>query len=97
MHTFQVVRVVDGDTFDVTPSWNWHGNTGNRVRPDGYDAAEVGATGGAVAMAKLSSLILGRSVQLGEAHTLDRGRLVCEVYLDGRNLAEYFRKKTPHY
>ncbi len=97
MQTFQVVRVVDGDTFDVSPGWTWSGNSGNRIRPAGYDAAEVGAIGGAAATAKLSSLILGRSVQLGAAHTIDRGRLVCEVYFDGRNLTEYFRKRAPHY
>lgn len=91
MHTFQVTRIIDGDTFEVNPNWQWGGNEGNRVRPTGYDAAELGSRGGLAATTKLTNLILGRSVQLGNGHTVDRGRLVCEVYVDGRNLASYFK------
>lgn len=94
MHTFQVTRIIDGDTFEVSPQWNWGQESGNRVRPTGYDAAELGAQGGAAATARLSGLILGRSVQLGTAYRLDRGRLVCDVFFNGRNLADYFRSRT---
>lgn len=39
---------------------------------------------------KLERLISGRQVELGSAYKVDRGRLVCDVYLNGKNLADYF-------
>lgn len=94
MPEFTVVRVVDGDTFDVDPQWRWNGQTGSRVRPGGYNAPEAGSLAGGMATMKLSRLILGKKVQLGAAHRLDRGRLVCDVYLHGTNLATHFPEYT---
>ena len=90
MPQFTVISVVDGDTFDVTPEWKWNGETGTRVRPAGYDAPELHEYGGQAAKDKLTKLIHGRQVELGPAYKIDRGRLVCEVYLGNRNLAAYF-------
>lgn len=90
MASFKVISVIDGDTFDVSPQWRWNGQEGNRVRPAGYDAPELHQPGGQAAKDKLSRLILGKQVELGNAHRIDRGRLVCEVYYNGKNLAEYF-------
>ena len=89
MAQFRVIDVIDGDTFDVTPSWKWNGSSGNRVRPAGYDAPELHEYGGQAAKEKLARLILGKTVHLGTAHRVDRGRLVCEVFIGGRNLADY--------
>jgi len=91
MAMFTVVKIVDGDTFDVNPAWQWNGESGKRVRPAGYDAAELGTRGAITATRRLSGLILGKKVRLGTAHRVDRGRLVCEVYCsNGHNLKEYF-------
>jgi endonuclease YncB( thermonuclease family) len=90
MAGFRVTQVVDGDTFDVTPDWQWSGQTGSRVRPTGYDAPEIDAPGGQVAKAKLERLILGKQVELGAGSKVDRGRLVCDVLLNGKDLADYF-------
>lgn len=90
MPRFKVIAVIDGDTFDVTPNWQCNGSPGNRVRPIGYDAPELHEPGGLAAKQKLERLILGKMVSLGTAHRIDRGRLVCEVYFNGRNLADYF-------
>jgi endonuclease YncB( thermonuclease family) len=90
MPEFRVISVIDGDTFDVSPQWQWNGNSGSRVRPTGYDAPELGALGGQTAMAKLSKLILGQNVELRTAYRIDRARLVCDVFFGGRNLADYF-------
>lgn len=92
MEKFTVTSIIDGDTFEVSPHWKWQGQTGNRVRPAGYDAPEVFQFGGASATDKLARLILHKKVELGTAHRVDRGRLVCEVYFQGRNLADYFRQ-----
>jgi endonuclease YncB( thermonuclease family) len=90
MATFKVTSIVDGDTFDVSPGWSWRGESGSRVRPTGYDAPEIYASGGDTAKAKLERLVLGKQVELGTAYKVDRGRLVCDVYLNGKNLADYF-------
>lgn len=90
MATFNVLSVVDGDTFDVSPGWKWKDQTGTRVRPAGYDAPELHEYGGQAAKEKLSRLIHGKQVDLGTAYKVDRGRLVCEVYFMGRSLKEYF-------
>jgi len=90
MHAFTVTSIVDGDTFDVSPNWAWNRESGSRVRPTGYDAPEMGTIAGVAAKARLSQLILGKTVELGNAYKIDRGRLVCDVYFQGRNLAGYF-------
>ncbi len=90
MARFTVTTVIDGDTFDVAPGWQWNGQSGTRVRPTGYDAPELGAFGGQTAKEKLTRLILGQQVELGSAYRVDHGRLVCDVYYNGRYLADYF-------
>lgn len=90
MSTFKVTTVIDGDTFDVSPQWKWNEQTGTRVRPAGYNAPELHKPGWQTAKDKLSRLILGQEVELRNPHTIDRGRLVCDVYYRGKNLAEYF-------
>ena len=90
MALFAVSSIIDGDTFEVSGGWKWNGETGMRVRPTGYDAPELHAYGGQVAKEKLERLILGKQVDLRTAHRVDRGRLVCDVFFQGRNLADYF-------
>lgn len=90
MAKFTVTNIVDGDTFDVSPTWRWENQTGERVRPTGYDAPELPSASGQSAKSKLASLIHGKQVELGNAVKIDRGRLVCDVFLNGRNLADYF-------
>lgn len=91
MEDFLVTNIVDGDTFDVEPKWVWEGATGSRVRPTGFDAPEVGGLAGELATSKLRDLILDKTVQLGEAYKIDRDRLVCDVFFQGKNLASYFK------
>lgn len=90
MYKFKVIAIVDGDTFDVEPNWSFGGKSGSRVRPAGYDAPELSGLHGAVARSWLSDLLLHKTVQLGTAYRVDRGRLVCEVFLNGQNLAEHY-------
>jgi endonuclease YncB( thermonuclease family) len=90
MAMFTVDTIIDGDTFEVRGGWKWNGEMGTRVRPTGYDAAELHAYGGQAAKDKLQQLILGKQVDLRTAHRVDRGRLVCDVFFQGRALADYF-------
>ena len=90
MATFTVTQIIDGDTFVVSPKWNWNGQTGDRVRPTGYDAPEVGSRSAAAATQRLHQLLLEKLVELKDAVTIDRSRIVCDVFLNGRNIAGYF-------
>ncbi len=90
MAEFKVTNIVDGDTFDVSPNWTWNGYNGSRIRPTGYDAPEMNTQAGIAAKDKLQRLILGKTITLGTAYKLDHNRLVCDVYYNGRNLADYF-------
>lgn len=90
MSAFTVTAIIDGDTFEVSPSWQWNGTTGTRVRPTGYDAPELHSPSGQAAKVKLSRLIHGQPVELRVGHKVDRGRLVCDVYFRNKNLAECF-------
>lgn len=90
MNNFTVDSVIDGDTFTVKGGWKWNDQTGEAVRPTGYDTPEKGQPGYEEATKKLTNLILGKQVQLGKAVNLDHGRLVCDVFFNGKNLADYF-------
>lgn len=93
MATFKVSDVIDGDTFEVQGGWSWNNRTGTRVRPTGYDTPEKHQPGHAIMTQKLASLILGKDVELTNCATIDQwGRLVCEVRIGGRNLADHFRQ-----
>ena len=87
---FFVRRVFDGDTFEVSPNWDWNGHTGAVVRPTGYDTPEEGQYGHEAAKQQLSRLILGRNVELKNAVAISYGRLVCDVEVNGVNVANYF-------
>lgn len=90
MALFMVKQIIDGDTFEVNPGWKWQKQTGERVRPTGYDAPEMNTMVGQLAKAKLARMILGKQVELGSAYKVDSGRLVCDVYFNGKKLEEYF-------
>lgn len=88
--SFKVTKVIDGDTFEVTPNWTWNNQSGNVVRPNGYDTPEEGQFGHQAARDKLAALILGKDVELKNAVKITYGRLLCDVFYNGRNIAEHF-------
>ena len=88
--THKVTKIIDGDTFEVSPGWTWNGHEGNVVRPRGYDAPERGQLGYQEAKDKLTSLILHKEVELENPIGLTYDRLLCDVYYEGKSLAEYF-------
>lgn len=92
MALFMVKQIIDGDTFEVNPGWKWQQQTGERIRPTGYDAPEMNTMAGQMAKARLARMIIGKQVVLGSAYRIDRGRLVCDVYLNGKKLEEYFSR-----
>ena len=93
MADFIVSEIVDGDTFKVKNGWKWDEKKGDTVRPTGYDTPEKGETGYEQAKQKLENLILDKTVDIRSAKTIDEwGRLVADVYYNGKNLADYFPK-----
>ncbi|MBL7068807.1 MAG: thermonuclease family protein [Candidatus Omnitrophica bacterium] len=86
----KVTRIIDGDTFEVSPNWKFEGQTGNVVRPRGHDAPEWGQPGYQEAKDKLASLILGKEVELKNPIGLTYDRLLCDVYYNGKRLIKYF-------
>ena len=90
MATFTVSEIIDGDTFTVAGGWRWNGRSGERVRPTGYETPELPNPAGYAAKQKLEQLILKERVELSNPATIDRGRLVCDVYFNGHPLKEYF-------
>jgi len=89
MPAFRVTSIIDGDTFEVSPEWKWNGETRTRVRPAGYDTPELHTAKGQKAKDALSKLINGQQVELRTAYKVDRGRLVCEVFVESKKLAEF--------
>ena len=80
---FTVEDVIDGDTIEVWPNWNWGEKTGDRVRLANVNAPEVHESGGMEAKVKMMSLVSGREVELRNKVSLSFDRLVCDVYVDG--------------
>jgi len=92
---YKVTEIVDGDTFKVSPSWKFGGKEGDVVRRRGYDTPERGQPGYQEAKDKLTGLILHKEVELKNPIKLSYDRLLCDVYYQGKNLAEYFDKLHP--
>ena len=91
MADFIVSEIVDGDTFKVKNGWEWNEKKGDTVRPTGYDTPEKGETGYEQTKQKLKDLILGKTVDIKSVKIVDQwGRLVADVYYNGKNLADYF-------
>lgn len=89
---FKVSEVIDGDTFIVSPDWNWNGKTGNKVRPVGYNTPEKGDPGYDYAKRNLKLLLCGEEVELTNPVGISYGRLLCTVIFKGKDLADYFTK-----
>ena len=91
MAKFTVKEIYDGDTFSVAGGWKWGSKSGEIVRPLGYDTPEKGESGHEQAKEKLTTLIQGKVVDIPKATSIDDyGRLLADVYYEGRNLADYF-------
>ena len=86
MADFTVSKVIDGDTFEVQGGWKWGDKKGSRVRPANLNAPELKAYGGAAAKQRLKKLIEGKVVQLKNAVNMSYGRIVCDVFINGKNI-----------
>lgn len=95
MTFFTVTEVADQNTLVVSPGWVWQGQRGNRICPAGFDTQELGSQDGAEAKVHPQQFLKGKVVMISSAFRIDRGRLICEVYLDGHLLTSYFHHHSP--
>ena len=86
----KVNNIVDGDTFDIETPIVWNGNKYTRIRPREYNTPEKGEPLFESMKKKLAALILGKTVEIGQCYKEDRGRLLCDVKYNGKDLADYF-------
>ena len=84
---FKVACVIDGVTFAVKPDWKFRNVSGDIVQAEGYGTPERGQRGYHAAKDKLTELILGKFVELKDPIKVTYGRLLCDVYLKGKNIA----------
>jgi len=89
METFTVEAVIDGNTFEVSPKWEFDNEKGDLVQAKGYTAPKTGKGAMAVEQ-RLSGLIQNKKVELGAPDGVRDNKLVCEVYYRGVNIADYF-------
>jgi hypothetical protein len=86
----KAVTIINGNTLVVSPSWHWRRRKGDRVRATGYHCVEMGEPGWERMRARLEELVLYREVELKNLGEIELGVLVCDVYLEGVNIAHYF-------
>lgn len=86
---FIVTKIFDGDTFEINPKWNWNDDTGKVIGLKGYNSPVLGQSGYKEAKERLEQLILNKQVDLRNPVNLSTGRLLCNVYIDGKPLEEY--------
>jgi hypothetical protein len=87
---FEVTRIHDGNTFEVSPFWKWQDENGVLVHATGYTAPAPGMPGYETVKNRLMELLYGEQVTLAEPVAIEDDALVCQVRLDGQSLASYF-------
>jgi hypothetical protein len=93
MEQFKVIEVLNGDQIKVSPQWAWQGEEGDIVVVFGYTTPQKGMEGFEFAKKKLQKLIEGRMVELFRPMLFSKygkDKLVCSVYLDGIDIANFF-------
>jgi micrococcal nuclease len=89
--SFKVTKIIDGDTFEVASNWQWDSKSANIVRPTGFDAPETGTPFSKRTEGQLTKIILGKNVELKNAKTISYGRVVCDVFINGKNLSDFLQ------
>lgn len=92
-----VTKVFDGDSFLVSPNWEWKGRSNNGVRLAAFDAPEKDKDlrSWRTAKDRLTKLIENKRVDLKNVRTIDvYGRLVCDVHVGGLNVVALLSKPS---
>lgn len=91
---FTVKEVINGEELIVEPNWLWEGQEGNKVVVYGYSTPKSQMPGFEFAKSKLEALVKGKEIELFNPRFFQKRygdeRLVCSVYLDEVDIANYF-------
>jgi hypothetical protein len=90
MSRFKVTEILDPGTIVVSPTWKWQEDVGMSIRPTGYVCPNCPSPAYESAMKRLKNLIYGKSIELRKAYRVDQGKLVCDVFINGINLSDFF-------
>lgn len=88
--SFRVIKIIDGNSFEVLPSWKWKELSGSIVRANGYNAPEESQPGYDAALNKLKDLIFNKEVELANPIRVTSEHLLCDVLFENVNLKEHF-------
>ena len=75
------------NTIEVSTRWFFGGLYGNPVRLANVDAPEPDTHEGIIAKRKLLARVGGRQIELRNCSDVSDGRIVCDVFANGRNVA----------
>lgn len=78
------IRIIDGDTFRMGP---------DRIRLRGVDTPELNEPGGEAARQRLEQLLRQGPIRIVPQGQDVYGRIVADVFVDGRNVAEVLRQE----
>lgn len=88
-----VKRILSATTFEVYPPWRWEKWSGIKVRVAGLKQLEAREVGYDKAKKHLDTIILNKEVELKNMQDIDYDCLVCDVHVDGKNVAELIQTK----
>ena len=86
-------EIINGNTITVVPTWNWEGQSGNKVRISGYNTVVKNLPddiANQIAMNRLKNLLTNKELSLVSPTKAESGILHCEVLLNGVSLSKYF-------
>ncbi|HEX8331130.1 MAG TPA: hypothetical protein VF622_00840 [Segetibacter sp.] len=106
MTTFQVNKIIDGDTIEISPQWIWNPKNGkplkgNTIRIFGYALPQEGTYGFNFAREKLKKLLLGKLITIKNPVVLPKGensnaQIAARVFLNDVDIANYFPEYRTH-
>lgn len=95
MALFQVTEILSGNKVRVAKGWSWGEHKGTDVVIAGYDPTK-GSDGviknlnEQLATIRLTSLINGKDIELGQVISVNGECITCIVYYNGVDIAKYF-------
>lgn len=82
MGEFQITQIIDHKTCKVYPGWRWKNTTGEYIELSLVQNYAHLSSVQPLSLRSLSQNFFGKTVKLGQAQKVKRGKLVCEVFCD---------------
>lgn len=82
---FNVVQVIDPTTIEILEKWIWNNLSGDRIIVSNIQVDQKKI---AESTDKLKEVLNNKKIELINPQRVTSGALVCEVLVDGTNLAE---------